>query len=70
MNESTKDPTIRDRQHGPLYPPQVLYPVGRIPAKRRRAIEKAVDLVVSKMKPHSLCWCGKFCATDRKLREV
>src|SRR5688572_24146714 len=54
-------------RHGPLYPERVLYPV-RLPLPaRRRAIERAVDAVVARMKPRSLCYCGKFCATHRKL---
>jgi hypothetical protein len=54
-------------KHGPLYPKQVLYPVTLPPPARRRAIERAVDAVVSRKKPQSLCYCGKFCATHRKL---
>jgi hypothetical protein len=61
---------MREKKHGPLYPAKVLFPVTLpSPAKRRR-IERAVTEVVSRMRPQGLCWCGKFCATDRKLRSV
>lgn len=43
-------------KHGPLYPERVLYPV-RLP-RRHKAISKAVDKVVARMKPRSLCYCA------------
>ena len=52
-------------KHGPLYPERVFYPVTR--PKNWRAISKAVEEVVSKMKPSSLCVCGKFCSTHERL---
>lgn len=52
-------------KHGPLYPERVLYPV-RLP-KHHERISRAVEKVLSKMKAGSLCYCGKFCATHRKL---
>lgn len=51
--------------HGPSFP-TVLYPVHRPRAAGR--IKRAVSEVVARMKPISLCVCGEFCATDRKLR--
>lgn len=54
-------------RHGALYPDRILYPVNPPPKARREAIERAVDEVVSRMKPRGLCYCGKFCATHRKL---
>lgn len=57
-----------EQKHGPVYPEKVLYPLsGPSPAKRKR-IERAVTEVVRKMRPRSLCWCGKFCALHRKLQ--
>lgn len=52
-------------RHGPMFPERVLYPV-KLP-RRHKAISKAVEAVVSRTKPRSLCYCGKFCATHRKL---
>lgn len=52
-------------KHGPIYPERVLYPV-TLPRKHK-AISRAVDEVVRKMKPSSLCYCGEFCALHRKL---
>lgn len=52
-------------KHGPLYPERVLYPV-TLPKQHER-ISRAVGKVVSKMKAGSLCYCGQFCATHRRL---
>ena len=52
-------------KHGPMYPNRVLYPVR--PAPNAVAIERAIAVIVERMKPRSLCVCGKFCATHRKL---
>jgi len=54
-------------EHGRIFPERVLYPVKLPSLARRKAIERAVTTVVSKMRPRSLCRCGKFCATHRKL---
>jgi hypothetical protein len=54
-------------KHGPIYPAHVLYPAVLPPPARRRAIEQAVTKVVESTKPASLCQCGKFCATHRRL---
>lgn len=56
---------MAEKKHGPMFPREVLYPVRRPAAAKR--IDRAVAKVVSKMRPISLCWCGKFCATHRKL---
>jgi hypothetical protein len=52
-------------KHGPLYPREILYPV-KLP-RRHKAISRAVSEVVARTKPRSLCVCGEFCATHRKL---
>ena len=57
-------------KHGSVYPKRALYPVGRIPAARKRAIERAVSEAVKKTKPRSLCICGEFCAMHHKLERA
>jgi hypothetical protein len=54
-------------KHGALKQVKVLYPL-TLPSKaRRKAIERAVRSVVSRMSPQSRCYCGQYCATHRKL---